>query len=265
MASPYLYNVGASSGADMLTRSPVYYSGQTYYVSSLIGNSGYTGLDRTKPFDTVANAFAAASAGDQIVCLASHTETIASALTVNKGVKFRGEGSGSARPSFTCNAAIAMFDVTVDGVWFENLQFPASTTAANTARIRFAAGGSLVKGCHFYCGQYDTAGVSYVTGAAKARIVSTTFASSTSSLTTQPTSGVVVTNAMSDLLLETVVFDGGTYGWSGYAFNGSAAVTRLSGVDLQLLNGSDFFVATGSVYEVHVASYSGSSRLVLTA
>jgi hypothetical protein len=77
--------------------------------------------------------------------------------------------------------------------------------------------------------------------------------------------GLRVANAMSDLDLESVTFDGGTVGWSDYAFKGVGAITRLAAIDTRLLNSSRFLTATGSIYRVHTSSASMTSFLELTA
>ena len=43
------------------------------------------------------------------------------------------------------------------------------------------------------------------------------------------------------------------------------AITRLTTYDMELLNSSRFFVATGSIYKVNVASASMATFLELTA
>lgn len=264
---PYAYiDAGATSGAPLLTREPIVASGQHWYVSSLTGSDAVSprGLDRIRPLATLAQAHTNATAGDTIILLENHSETLSSAQTFNKaGIRVRSEGSGNTRARFTASAAINMFDVTAAGVWFENVYFPASTAAA-TARIRIATAGTRIYGCYFQCGASDTsAAVKYITGAGQAEIRSTSFVSSATSVSAQPAIGVEVVNAMSDLNLDTVVFDGGSYGWSDYAFKGTAAITRLYGIDLSLLNDSDLYLATSSVYEIHVANQSGSARMVL--
>lgn len=269
MASPYVFQSGGGSlGARLATRKPVYMSGVTWYVSSSNGSDagGTRGQQRLRPLATLAQAYTNASAGDTIICLAGHAETLTAAQTLGKaGLHLYGEGSGSSVPQFTCNGAIAMFDVTADGVWIENLKFPQSGTAP-TARVRIASLGTQVVGCTFESGANDTApALKYVTGAGKARVVNTTFTSTATSLSSQPSIGLEVANAMSDLELDTVVFSGGSYGWSDFAFKGTAAITRLVGIDVDLLLDADLYVATGSVYRFHNRNASSSARLDFTA
>lgn len=51
---------------------------------------------------------------------------------------------------------------------------------------------------------------------------------------------------MTGLDLEDVTFDGGAFGWTSYAFQGTAAVTNLSGIGVNVDNESDFHLPTGS-------------------
>src|SRR5689334_19357234 len=115
MASPNIYpnGVGGSTGASLATAAPLYASGQVWYVSSTTGVDGASpaGLDRVKPLATLAQAYTNAAAGDFIVCLSGHVETLTSAQTIGKAdIKLVGEGTGSSRPRFTRNADINMFD-----------------------------------------------------------------------------------------------------------------------------------------------------------
>lgn len=268
MASPNLWHFGygATSGADMGTRSPILTSGVVHFVHHSLGNNSYAGTDRSKPVATLAQAVTNASAGDAIQVMESHTETLTGAISFNKaGLRVRGEGSGSTRPRFTCNGAIAMFDVTVAGVWFDNLYFPASS-AAPTARIRVAGAAGYIRRCKFDCGANDTGpAVKMITGADTMRIRSTEFESTATSATAQPSIALDVTNAVSDLDMDTVTFTGGSYGWSDYAFKGSAAITRICGVDGVFAGGADWLFATGTTGEFHATSTSGAARGTWTA
>ena len=255
---------GGTLGAEMATRSPILATGACWYVSSS-GSDAYAGTDRTKPFATLATAYTAASAGDTIILLAGHTQTITVAVTLAKtGLRIRGEGSGTNRPTLSCGAAIAMLDITAAGVWIENIYFPASS-AAPTARIRTAAAASRIRNCYLECGASDTAAsIKLVTGAGTCRIEDTTLVSVATDVTAQPAIGIEIANAASDVDLKSVVFDGGTTGWSDFALKGTAAITRLYGVDVSFLNDSDYSFATGTSGELHISNRSGGSRGVWT-
>lgn len=269
MASPNIYSsgYGGNTGVGLSTRSPVYASGVAYYVSSITGSNSYAGTDRTKPFANLSNAYTAASANDTITMLENHSETIASAITLAKaGLRIRGEGSGSTRPRLTCGTSgTAMLNITAAGVWLQNIFFPASTVAAATARVIMAGAQGWLSDSYFECGATDTV-PSLSIGAAVNRVSDTTFISTATSVTAQPTAAIKNSGAFADLTLENVTLDGGDAGWSTYAIDGSSgALTRLYAVDLSLLDDSDVFLASGSTGELHVKDRSGSARIVWTA
>lgn len=269
MASPYVYKSnGASSGARLATRSPVYVSGRVWYVDYTNGvdAAGTRGLERARPLKTLAQAVTNGSAGDKIQFLPNHAETLAASQVLSKaGMHLRSEGTGTARARFTCSGAVDMFDITARGVWIESIVFPKSTAVA-TARVRVGALGFQAYNCEWDCGESDTnPALKFITGAGQAAVRSCQFDSVSTSVTTQPAIGLEVANAINDLYLDGVIFDGGTVAWSDFALKCTAAVTGLVGIDVDLLNGSDVYTATGSVYEFHVRNQSGSSRLEFTA
>lgn len=82
-------------------------SGTYWYVSSVIGSAGFPGT-LTQPFATITQAQTAASAGDVVVLMSGHAETVASAAAINlskAGVTYVGIGNGAERPTFTFNGA----------------------------------------------------------------------------------------------------------------------------------------------------------------
>lgn len=237
-----------------------------WYVLSTTGTDAASpsGQDRIKPLATLAQAHTNAAAGDIICLLSGHTETLTSAQTFSKSdIKVIGEGSGSNRPRFTRDADINMFDVTAAGVVFINLYFPASTTASTKSRVRMAAANDQIHDCYFECGASDTGpGAETITGAGSVVVTNTSFVSTATSLSAQPHSGLKVTNAITDLELMTVVFDGGSTGWSNqYALNVAGAVTRLRALDVDLLHDSDIQIVTGSTGYLTVRNKSGSARV----
>lgn len=266
MASWYsVESSGGSTGPAMAARGPWRESGQRWYVHRL-GLDAAPGLDRIRPLATTAQAVTNAAAGDTIVYLEGHQETLAAAQVLSKaGLYLVGEGSGSTRPQFIANGAVAMFDVTAAGVWFENLYFPQSLVAP-TARVRVGAAECALITCDFDCGAVDTApAVKLVTGAAQFRAERCSWKSTATLITAQPSIGLEVANAVSGVWLTSCTFDGGVCGWSDYALKATAAVTRLYAPDLALLRGCDVYTATGSSGRILVGDRGGTARLVLTA
>jgi hypothetical protein len=268
MAAPNIYENGAGGtvGDSIATESPLHFcnGGFIWYVSSNGGSDAAAtggaldgGRRRESPLATLAQAVTNASDGDLVICLANHAEAIASSLTIGKKITIASEGQGSSAACFTANAAINMFDVTVANVRFRNLYFPASTVAP-TARIRVGAAGVVIKDCYFECGTNDTnRAVQYITGAAQCRVEGTTFASTAAT----PKNAVEVVNAMAGLDLVNVIFDGSSFGWSSYAFQGTAAVTNLFWEAVDLINNSDWHATTGTTGFGAFRNRSGSALI----
>lgn len=268
MASPNVYNIGATTGGRWLTRSPVYMSGVVWYVGPGGADAvSPQGRERAYPLATLAQAYTNASAGDAIVFLANHAETLGSAQTLGKdGLYIASEGSDSTRAQFTCSAGVAMFDVTASYITVENIYFKAST-AAPTARVRITNAGNQVVGCRFDCGASDTAPGLLLSNSAAAhcRVVNTKFVSTATAAASRPTIGFEASAAVNNLEFDTVTFDGGTYGWSDYALKGTAAITNFRALDVDFLNGADMILATASSYRFHRRLQSGSVNTVFTA
>lgn len=241
MATVNFYqSTGATSGSTRAMWTPVLSPGARYYLHSS-GSDAYAGTDRYKPVATLAQAHTNASAGDTIVIMAGHAQTLSASQTFNKaGVQVICEGTGTNAPTFTAAAAISMFDITTAGVIIEGVRFAISTVAP-TSQVRIAASGVKILGCSFYGGQYDTNRLLYLhTSADHVTVRDSTFTSSATSVTTQPARGIHSAVSVGTLNLENVTFDGGTYGWSGFAFDDDSGVTRMDAHDISLLNGSRF-------------------------
>lgn len=273
MASPNIYQngVGATTGAALALLSPLYTSGSIWYVYSVTGADAVSpaGKDRSKPLATLAQAHTNAAAGDIIVCLSGHVESLSAAQTFNTAnILVLGEGSGSSRPRFTRTGDVNMFDVTAAGVMFANIFFPASTLASTKSRVRFAGINDRMVGCYFECGALDNGpSLETVTGAAQVSVTGGTyFVSTATSLTAQPDHAIKLTNAITDLELDTVIMDGGSTGWANqFALNGAGAVTRLRATNIDLLGDSDVTLATGTTGHVAIRNQTGSARIVWTA
>jgi len=272
VASPNIYStgIGGSTGSALVTASPLFASGSIWYVSSSTGSDAASprGKERIRPLATLSQAHTNATAGDIIVCLSGHSETLTSGITFNKaGITVIGEGTGSSRPKFTRNFDGVMFDVTAAGVTFESVYFVASGTASTSARLRTAGARGVVSTCYFEHGTNDTGpGLELITGADEFGIDNTTFISTSTSVSSQPESALKVTNAVSDLHMSTVTFDGGSSGWSNpYALNGAGAITRIKALNVDLLKDSDVTFATGTTGYFVTREKSGSARIVWAA
>ena len=259
----YINGAGGSTGADLAILDRVSVSGLIYYVGNAVSGASdsSTGLERGKPLLTTAQAYSNASAGDTIVYLSGHSESIGSAVTLGKiGLSLVGEGTGSSVPRLTCTGTIAMLDITAAGVLLDNIYFPVSTAAA-TARVRVGAAGVIMNALQFDCGASDTnRALSFVTGASYARLTNSRFTATAAT----PAVGVEVINALAGLTMDAVTFDGGSFEWSGKAFTGTAAVTVLRATRMYQLNGSDAILATGSTGLWQTEISTGNSRTTWT-
>lgn len=105
-------------------------SGSYFFVSSVAGNSGNTGRSPQAPLATVQQAIdkCTASAGDVVVLLPGHAETVTStSLSLNKaGVQVVALGVGALRATFTFGAAAATINVTRANVQVSNCRFVAN-------------------------------------------------------------------------------------------------------------------------------------------
>lgn len=255
----YQNGAGGTSGADLAVLKPAHYSGNIWYVhKSGTDAASPAGLERSKPLATVGQAYTNAAADDAVVFLPGHTQNLAVSLVLNKaGLCFVSEGTGAQRAAFTCTGAVAMFDVTAAGMLFDNIYFPASTAAA-VARIRIGAAFGRVDNCSFDCGASDTLrALSFVTGASQGRVSGTNF----TAVAATPAIGLEIINAMTDLELDDVTFDAGSFSWSDYAFKGTAAVTRLHAKRMNHLAGSHAILAAGTTGKYYTKTLSGDSRI----
>jgi hypothetical protein len=269
MASPYIYqSLGGTTGSRIATSTPTFCSGRYWFVGP--GGSDAAsprGLDRKRPLATLAQAYTNAAAGDTIVFLKDHVESLNNPQTLAKaGLTLCSESSGSSRARFTPVLLTGdMFDVTAAGVTIDNIYFPKSV-ATPSSRVRIAAAGATMENCYFDSSGDDVVpAVRVVTSGNNFTAKGTYWVSTATAVTAQPTVALQVENAVSDLKLEDCRFDGGAFGWSSYAFNGQAAITRLTTLGLELLNSSRFLTATGSVFKINLKSASMATFLELTA
>ncbi len=254
---------GGSTGADLAVLKPAYYSGNIWYVKYSTGTDAVApaGKERSAPLKTLSQAYTNAAAGDTIVFLAGHAETLGAAQTLAKAhLALVSEGIPGTRASFTCSGAVAMFDITATGVLIDNIYFPASTGVA-TARVRTASTLTRVVGCQFDCGASDTnRALEFVTGAGNCLVSETGFTATAAT----PAVGIEVLNAVTGLVMDSVTFDGGSFGWSGFAFKGTAAVTGIHATRMNRVAGSHVILATGGSGRWYDGVVSSDSRLEWT-
>lgn len=251
---------GGSTGDQVAVNKPVIMgtTGHIWYVSSLLGSDAVSpkGREREKPLATFNQAFTNAAAGDVIIFLASHAETIAANIAVNKGLTIVSEGSGASRAKLT-SAVVgnAMLSLTGIGTSLNNIYFPAST-AATTARVLVSANGIVSDNCYFECGANDTtATVQY--GAVNSCQLTNAYFLATAG---QPAIAVSVPSATSGMFFENVTLDGGSFGFSDFAFKSAGVLTNVYANEIHQLNNADVSLAATWTGVWIPGNLSGSAR-----
>lgn len=120
--------------------------GAVWYVDSTQTAGG--GRSPSSPFATIVAAVAAASAGDTIIVMEGHVETITAAagLVLNKaGLKLIGVGTGNRRPQINFTTAVgADMDVTAPDILMRNFRFTGGIDAL-TGPINIDAAGFILE------------------------------------------------------------------------------------------------------------------------
>lgn len=275
MSNVYSGGLGGTTGDELATYDNLVISpsNSVLYVHFATGTDSGSfgaGRERLQPLKTLAQAYTNASAGDVIVFLSGHAETLTATQTINKaGLRLVSEGNGLANMAkFTTNGAIVtVFNVTAAAVLLANFYFPTGLVANSAARIiTGSVSGGAIRGCYFDCSAKETSiGAIAPDGSTYCRITDCTFVSTATVTSAVPPAAILTANPVSDLTLDGCTFDAGTVGWaSGYGVNFGDAVTRLYAVNIDLLGGSDFNVTSGS-YVINIRNRTGSARLIVNS
>lgn len=233
------------------------------WLDTVDGDNSNAGTNPELPVATLAQAVTNSAAQGLIIIGNTSSESLGSAQTLNlAGLTIVGCGSGTSRPRYTCTGTVSMFDVTAAGTTIRNIYFPASTAAA-TNRIAFTAANGTVRDCYFECGASDTNRALRVhTGANSTRVRDCTFLATAS----RPAIGLEISAAVTDPVVESCTFDGGSYGWTDYAFKISAAATRIWIEDVEMLHFSDFGATqTATSYKAFGLTFDGANSPLWTA
>ncbi len=268
--------IGGTVADALITAKPLVYSGEIWYVDSQTGDAAFSGKDRKFPLATIQQAVTALGTGQNniIVCLDGHTEDISAAITIDKRMTISGDGQNSNVPTvelsngFTAN----MFTVTSTHVKFRNLRFRMQTGGTSAfAYVESAQDALTFLGCHFDMNERTLgSGVSQLTGADNWRYDNCKFEQfdTTSPPVARSRPAILVGGAITGLTMTNCVFDGGVNGFQNaggepYAFDSSAGViTDMDVLDMSLLRGSDFAVATTTTGHIGPAITTGSSRII---
>jgi hypothetical protein len=149
-----LFSRKSKHGLFSVVQKPTSTVGDIFFVNSAHGNATDAithGRDPEGPFATIDYAVgrATASAGDIIYVNPHHTETITTAITMDKiGLSIIGLGRGMNRPIITPNAAIDAVTMTAAGSSLANFMFAAPGVTSQTADVNVAAANCSVINTH---------------------------------------------------------------------------------------------------------------------
>lgn len=278
MAVIHLPNgIGDTLGDILTTTSPLEVNGNVWYVHYSTGTDAVSpaGQNRQDPLKTLGQAVTNASAGDIIVLMDGHVETITSTVTVNSDLTIVGAGSSGGYPTvkLTNNqAAAAMIDLTgsnlhqLRNIWFEE---EAQANSAAKIRVDDSTGSFVIENCYFECGQYDDSFAIEIDVSNTCLIRNTTFISTATSIATQPYGAVGLDSTagtIRSIFLDGVIVDGGAYGWSNYhavdlSQNASNQPYMVNAISLSLLRGSDMRIDSNSYGWVNASTQTGGCRI----
>lgn len=254
--------LGESLGDDLIINGPLVHTGQVWWVSSDTGSDAASprGLERARPLATLAQAVSNAAAGDIIVLMDGHSETISSAVAVNKRLVIVGSGQASGIPTVQLSVTgnIEMLSITATQVELRNIRFLKRVTASANTKIDAGSDGFRMIGCYVECGDNDTGPGVRLTGNYSS-VRGTTFLSVATAASSAPDEGL---RPVADFgpYIDDCVFDGGEHGWlNGWAIDQDGEggpVTGFRAQNLSLLRGSD--VRLHDTCEAHVLANVGS-------
>lgn len=271
MASPNVAPNGLNLAGTVFANGPatlqldgsVWYSGAIQWVDTIDGDNANAGNKPELPVADLATAVTNSAANGMIIIGEGSSELLSSAQTINvAGLSIFGCGTGSSRPRYTCTGAVSMWDITAAGVWVEGFYFPASTAAA-TNRVGFTAANGTVRDCYFECGANDTNRALRIhTGANSCYVKGCSFVVTAS----RPAVGLEVSAAVTDTIVDGLTFDGGSFGFSDYAFKVSAAATRVRNLGCTFTNMSDLgHTVTATTYQTFGLNMGGTGDVLYTA
>jgi hypothetical protein len=267
--------IGETVGDDMATSSPIYMSGNVWFVQSTTGTDAASPAGKTKaePLDTLNQANTNAVSGDIIALLSAHTETRTSAITITKSLTIVGVGTTSSKPApqlINNSAAASLFAINTAGIYveFRNIYFPAQTQSCSATKISIGQGNVRFVGCYFEADVLDAAAVVTLptTGTeSEVDFIGCTFISTGSSSSSQPLSAITGTAITAHVRLDGTTFSNGTYGWSGASavtITGAGSTETVKGVDVNLLLGATITLPSSRSW-VKTGTMTGDSRIVI--
>lgn len=256
----YPNGAGGTTGDEIAVNAPLILgtTGHIWYVNNSVAGAADAasprGREREKPLLTLGQAVTNAAAGDVVILGIGHAETIAAGIAVNKALTIVGEGSGSSRPRLTCGVVGPMLTLSQTGTSLNNIYFPASTALG--ARVSVTASGVVSDNCYFECGANDI-GNTYLYGSVSSCQLTNTYFLATAS---QPAIAVSCSVAASGMFFENVTLDGGSFGFSDFAFKAIGVLTAVYANQIHQLNNADVSLAATWTGVWNVGQKSGSAR-----
>lgn len=266
--------LGETVGDTLASAAPLQLAGNVWFVSSLTGTDavGTAGQNKEKPLATLNQAVTNAASGDLICLLTGHTETRTSAIAISKTLRIVGIGTTSGKPSVQLKnnqAAGALFTLSGNvSVEFRNVYFPSPMQACSATLITAGALHQNFIGCYFEGdGNVDDSIINLNTSTTGSRfsMVNCTMVSTSTTIATQPVTGVKATAFPSSVWLDGCVFDDGTVGWTNdyvWDTSGSAFGIEFFAQSLSLLRGAAIKL-NSSLATINAQTVSGGARVVL--
>jgi hypothetical protein len=262
--------LGAALGSAFALATPLMFSGNVWYVSSVTGTDAVSpaGKDRAAPLATLLQAVTNAAAGDIIVLLDDHSEVISTKLTVNKRLRIEGEGRSGGYPTAQLKPAVTgaeMLELTAARTVLSGIKFTQPTTTGFGATISVEADEVAIEECKFELGEFNDA-ASVLQGSSQVGLAlrNCAFISQATTAATRPFTPVVASGSYNSM--DGVTFDGGTNGFNGtngpYACDGSAAAqTAIDFQSVSLLRGADMLLHASTTGWVNVGAATGGARV----
>lgn len=220
------------------------------YIDSANGDDTETSpYDEDRPLATLAAAAAFITAGgfdDMILVLAdNHTETITTTIDLDQ------DGTivlGGKNCTLTVGADTNGLDISGVSVHVKNIAFETSAQLGASSFIAtVTAAATHFHDCTFECSADITnAALNYTNSATYIDLKNCTFTATGTSLDDRPSKALLGANAGYEIL-RNVTFDGGTYGFSGYAYSNTGG-TCIRGQLVTAKNGADINIQSNNGY-----------------
>lgn len=267
--------VGETVGDDLATTSPIYMSGNVWWVDSTNGVDAASpaGRNKEEPLLTLGQAHTNAASGDLIYLVSGHVDTRTAALSITKSLTIVGIGTTSGKPAAQIrnnSAAASMLTVNTAGivVEFRNIYFPAQVQSNSATKISHGQGNLRCVGCYFEANVFDTAALWTLptTGTESwADLINCTMISTGTSRTSQPLIGLSGTSITAHVRLDGSTFSDGTYGWSGdsvVSITGAGSTETVRGNGVNLLLGATLTLPAARSW-IRTGTVTGQSRVVI--